>query len=145
VPFLGPIPESLSLLRSLKFLNLGGNALSGKVNISGTSPVMSLVYIASNFLRYFSFIGPIPASIGQLQSLTELHLYSNQLEGAWDITSDVPCVHCVYFSRYFSFSGPIPESIAQLQSLTELHLGSNQLEGAWDITSAVPCDFASIF
>ena len=46
---------------------------------------MSLVYIASIFSRYFSFTGPIPESIAQLQSLTELYLDSNQLEGAWDI------------------------------------------------------------
>ena len=49
---------------------------------------MSLVYIASIFSRYFSFTGPIPESIAQLQSLTELLLSRNQLEGAWDITSD---------------------------------------------------------
>ena len=40
---LGPIPESLSQLRSLQILALRGNKLSGAVNMFGTSPVMSQV------------------------------------------------------------------------------------------------------
>jgi hypothetical protein len=45
--------------------------------------VISCVYVTSNFLRYFSFIGPIPESIGQLQSLAYLALNGNQLSGSF--------------------------------------------------------------
>jgi hypothetical protein len=51
--FLGPIPESLSQLRSLQALSLGGNKLSGAVNMFGTSPVMSQVTLRL-FFRYDS-------------------------------------------------------------------------------------------
>jgi hypothetical protein len=39
----GEIPSSLGKLEKLEGLFLNGNQLSGKVNISGTSPVMSRV------------------------------------------------------------------------------------------------------
>jgi hypothetical protein len=49
----GPIPESIGQLQSLTGLYLYENELSGElINIFGTSPVMSLVYVTSNFLRY---------------------------------------------------------------------------------------------
>jgi hypothetical protein len=73
--------------------------------VRGTLPVMSLVYVASNFLRHFSFIGLIPESIGQLQSLQRLQLHNNKLSGSfinissgvWDVTSVVPCDFASFF------------------------------------------------
>jgi hypothetical protein len=46
----------------------------------------------------FLHAGPIPESIEQLQSLTDLRLFGNKLSGAftnisggvWDVASDVP-------------------------------------------------------
>ena len=55
VYFLGPIPGTLSQLQSLRTLSLRGNELSGAVNMFGTSPVMSLVYVATKFSSFFSF------------------------------------------------------------------------------------------
>ena len=55
--FLGPIPETLSQLQSLQTLSFRDNELSGAVNMFGTSPVMSLVYIASIFLVIFPLQG----------------------------------------------------------------------------------------
>ena len=49
-------------------------------------------------LPHFLYAGPIPESIGQMQSLTELWLQNNKLSGSftnissgvWDVTSGVP-------------------------------------------------------
>jgi hypothetical protein len=100
--FLYPIPESLSQLQALTILSLGDNELPGAVNMFGTSPVMSRVYIASKASLLFLRTGPIPESISQLQSLTALALQRNKLSGSFthssgvlDVSSVVPCVCCV--------------------------------------------------
>jgi hypothetical protein len=111
----GPIPESIGQLQSLTGLYLYKNELSGElINIFGTSPVTSRVHCASNFPSFSSFdfyflhAGPIPESIGQLQSLVGVTLYSNKLSGAftnissgvWDVApSDVPCDFASQFVR----------------------------------------------
>jgi hypothetical protein len=76
---------------------------------------MSCVCSASEASRFILHTGPIPESIGRLQSLTLLFLNGNQL------------------------SGPIPESIGQLQSLAKLYLNTNQLEGEipWEMLRAL--------
>ena len=56
-------------------------------------------------LPFNKLTGPIPESLGNLQKLEELNLYSNQL------------------------TGPIPESLGKLQTLERLYLDSNQLTG----------------
>ena len=66
---------------------------------------MSCVYIASEASLFILHTGPIPESIGQLQSLTMLWLSNNQLSGAftntssgvWDVTSVVPCDFASFF------------------------------------------------
>jgi Leucine-rich repeat (LRR) protein len=94
---------------------------------------LSLIFsLFSSFDFYFLHAGPIPESIGQLQSLTGLRLFDNKLSGAftnissgvWDVTSDVPS----YFA--FIFSGEIPwellRTLVQEQSLRKLYLGGNK-------------------
>ena len=73
VHFVGPVPD-LSQLQSLQYLDLADNELSGKVNIFGTSPVVS--HSDSHF-----FAGEIPKSVGGCTALQRLHLSWNQLEG----------------------------------------------------------------
>jgi hypothetical protein len=70
----------LSQLQSLQILSFGGNKLPGAVNMFGTSPVvLSLVYIASNFIR---FLGEIPwkmlRALVQEHSLRQLFLGDNK-------------------------------------------------------------------
>jgi Leucine-rich repeat (LRR) protein len=106
--------------------------------------VASIFSLFSSFDFYFLHAGPIPESIGQLQSLTDLSLRANKLSGAftnissgvWDVTSDVLCV------TLRLYSGPIPENLSQLQSLQHLSLGENKLSGKQhirDIVNDVPC------
>jgi hypothetical protein len=65
-------------------IDLCRNKLRGKKSICWTSPVMSGVNLPM-------FTGPIPDSIGQLHSLKEMLLSSNNLSGLLtNISSDVP-------------------------------------------------------
>jgi hypothetical protein len=52
--FVGPIPESIGQLQSLTQLFLYGNLLSGKVNISGMSPLMSRVRLRLIFVTHIT-------------------------------------------------------------------------------------------
>ncbi|KAL8064518.1 hypothetical protein ABFX02_01G096000 [Erythranthe guttata] len=100
--FLGTIPKNISQCRNLVYLNLIDNNFSGTI-----PPELQLLKklrdlgIGKNKL----LSGPIPQSIGNLTSLTQLAL------------------------RSCSLSGEIPESLAQLRSLGILDLGDNNLSG----------------
>jgi hypothetical protein len=77
----GEIPD-LSQLQSLETMDLEGNALSGKVNRFGPSPVMSRSDYHDLFLSFRDrATGEIPSSLGKMEKLEYLDLSSNQLEG----------------------------------------------------------------
>ena len=82
-------------------MSLGGNELSGVVNMFGTSPVMSLVYIASNFIR---FLGEIPWEM--LRALVQEHSLRRLFLGNNKFTVDT-----------------IPEVVGTMTKLEELGLG----------------------
>jgi hypothetical protein len=108
----------LSQLKSLTKLKLGFNSLSGKVIIFGTSPVMSPVYIASNFIR---FLGEIPWEM--LRALVQEHSLRKLYLGRNKFTVDT-----------------IPEIVGTLTKLKELDLeklGYTGKSGASPVMSRV--------
>lgn len=80
----GPIPGTLSQLKELETLNLGGNkkssnadGLTGEIPASlGSLPALTYLDLALNKLT-----GTIPAAIGNLTKLRILYLYDNHLHG----------------------------------------------------------------
>ncbi|XP_031396981.1 probable leucine-rich repeat receptor-like protein kinase At5g49770 [Punica granatum] len=100
----GPIPVSpgLDQLKNAKHLHLNKNQLSGTIPEQLFSPDMILtdVYFDNNMLT-----GPIPSSLGYVQTLQVLRLDSNAL------------------------SGQVPSNLKNLMILTELNLAYNKLDG----------------
>jgi Leucine-rich repeat (LRR) protein len=98
----GTLPEELTNLTALTFLDLSFNEhLYGSIpsGISGLSALTSLA------LNRNQFTGTIPPGIGQLLALITLGL------------------------QYNLFNGSIPESLVKLTNVTLLHLAGNRLTG----------------
>lgn len=97
----GEIPECISKLANLQYLNLSNN------NISGNMPeyLSKLTLIKEIRLYNNNIDGSIPEYIGELKNLTLLDLKNNNI------------------------SGILPESIANATSLKYLYLGGNKIEG----------------
>ncbi|CAN4100796.1 unnamed protein product [Withania somnifera] len=74
----GKIPESFcdSMLQILWLNNQDSDGMSGSIDITGTMDQLMLLWLQGN-----SFSGPIPDTIGDLNSLKELNFNGNQLIG----------------------------------------------------------------
>ncbi|XP_074365500.1 receptor-like protein 6 [Apium graveolens] len=128
--FSGQIPLEFSEMSELTFLDLSENNLYGDFPVAIFSlPGLLFLYVSdnqnlsgylpefnnTNLLReldtaYTNFSGNIPASIGNLQSLTRLRL------------------------RNCFFSGSIPASIGNLTQLTFLSVGTNMFNNSGDLS-----------
>ena len=87
--------------RSLEFLNLGANRLSGEINRGWSMPSeLEVLYLYNNKLS-----GEIPSQLGDLENLAALGLDGNRL------------------------SGEIPPELGKLSNLDKMHLSDNRLVG----------------
>ena len=87
--------------RSLEFLNLGANRLSGEINPGWSMPSeLEVLYLYNNKLS-----GEIPSQLGDLENLAALGLDGNRL------------------------SGEIPPELGKLSNLDKMHLSDNRLVG----------------
>ena len=87
--------------RSLEFLNLGANRLSGEINPGWSMPSdLEVLYLYNNKLS-----GEIPSHLGDLENLAALGLDGNRL------------------------SGEIPPELGKLSNLDKMHLSDNRLVG----------------
>ena len=87
--------------RSLEFLNLGANRLSGEINPGWSMPSeLEVLYLYNNKLS-----GEIPSQLGDLENLAALGLDGNRL------------------------SGEIPPELGKLSNLDKMHLSGNRLVG----------------
>ncbi|XVF06858.1 hypothetical protein REPUB_Repub06bG0087300 [Reevesia pubescens] len=103
----GGIPSSIGKICSLKTFDLSGNNLTGSLPqfLEGTRDCVSDRTLPNLMYFRLSNNGTLPEWLGQLQSLIELNLNYNLLEG------------------------PIPASLGLLSNLTYVGLGSNELNG----------------
>ncbi|KAF7820485.1 receptor-like protein EIX2 [Senna tora] len=97
----GRIPSAMSALRSMKYLFLHHNRLSGPL----PDWLVQLKHLQELDLSFNSFLGSIPKDVGKMSSLTVLDLRSNVLNGS------------------------LPESLGQLSNLETLYVGDNSFEG----------------
>ena len=73
----GSIPQSISQLRSITWLNLSDNKLTGKLpRAIGACTRLKALDVSDN-----SLIGMLPVTLNRLVNLTELHCHHNCLEG----------------------------------------------------------------
>jgi hypothetical protein len=110
--FTGTIPNSIIYLSALEDLNLGTNALEGELPSEiGLATSLKSLDVSGN-----NFGGKIPSEISGLVNLETLNLQSNQNMG-----------------------GYIPTELALLQTLKSLRLG-----GMWNLRGVLPSEFGTL-
>ncbi|RDX63359.1 Receptor-like protein kinase HSL1, partial [Mucuna pruriens] len=122
----GPIPDALSHIATIRHLDLSANNLSGDIPAS----LATLPHLETLNLLYNLFTGTIPSSLGNLTSLKHLQLAYNPFA-----PSQIPSQlgNLVNLETLFlagcNLVGPIPESLANLARLTNIDLSQNSLTG----------------
>ncbi|XP_044949609.1 receptor-like protein EIX2 [Hordeum vulgare subsp. vulgare] len=130
----GPIP---TLPKSLLYLDLSGNNLSGELLSDIGAPELQVLMLFKN-----SFSGAIPCSLFELEQLKSLDLSENQLNGTL-----LDCPNAPETSNVFMLSlnnnnitGEFPSFLQRFKELKFLDLAYNQFSGslpAW-IGSKLP-------
>ncbi|KAJ6423205.1 hypothetical protein OIU84_024191 [Salix udensis] len=120
--FSGPIPQYLGECRSLEILDLCTNKFQGEfpAHLCAHLTLLSCFYFCENYI-----FGEISREIGNLTSLEELVIYSNNLTG------HNSCINPLEILRLAqnSFQGSLPKELQKLQNLTNLILEENILSG----------------
>nr|GMC49474.1 probable leucine-rich repeat receptor-like protein kinase At1g35710 [Ipomoea batatas] len=113
--FEGVIPKEIFALRSLRFLNLQSNRLSGHMPKElGNLTMLQFLYIGYN-----NFGGVIPKEIFALRSLRSLNLQSNRLSGHLPKElGNLTMLQFLYIG-YNNFGGVIPKELGKLHMLEE--------------------------
>ncbi len=80
--------------------------------------------------QFFAFYGSIPAAIGNLTNLTQLHLGNSELVGRIPAEiGNLTKLTLLYLSDN-DFAGSIPAELGNLKNLTSLYLAHNSLTGS---------------
>ncbi|PQM35909.1 putative inactive leucine-rich repeat receptor-like protein kinase [Prunus yedoensis var. nudiflora] len=124
-PTVRKIPTQLCQLKSLKWIYLGYNNLSGQI----PEQIGNLVQLNHLDLVFNKLTGQIPVSLSNLTQLRYLFLYGNKLTGPVP-QSLFGLEKLVSLDLSDNFlSGEISENVGQLQNLEILHLFSNNFTG----------------
>jgi Leucine-rich repeat (LRR) protein len=123
----GPIPD-LSDLDDLEWLILHRNAFTGGIPASlGGMESLDYLYLYSND---GGFDGGIPAELGDATTLRRLYLHDNGLTGEIPgELGDLPILRSLLLSRN-ELSGSIPSELGDLTDLKALYLYDNMLTGS---------------
>ncbi|KAK2973297.1 hypothetical protein RJ640_029747 [Escallonia rubra] len=122
----GSIPESIGKLSKLQQLRIEVNNISGKIPPSiGNITGLSLVSAAENMLE-----GSIPTELGNCTNLQALHLESNRLTGVIpEQVIGISSLSVALFLDLNEFIGPIPLQVGNLKNLGALSISGNKLTG----------------
>ncbi|KAF9617095.1 hypothetical protein IFM89_033261 [Coptis chinensis] len=121
----GPIPQSITKLKRLRFLRLSWLNLTGPVP-DFISELSNLIFLELNFNK---FTGPIPSSFSKFTKLGALRLDRNQLSGSipesfGHFKGSVPDLYL----SHNQLTGPIPKSFANM-AFSTIDLSRNKLTG----------------
>ncbi|XWS10865.1 hypothetical protein CRYUN_Cryun38cG0034700 [Craigia yunnanensis] len=122
--FTGTIPPTIGRLRELQNVNLGNNKLEGSIPFE-ICHLKKLTYLT---LTGNKLSGPIPACLGDVVSLRNLFLGSNNFSS---IPSTLTRLDDILFLELSSnsLSGSLPIDIGKWKSVTNLNLSENQFTG----------------
>jgi hypothetical protein len=122
----GEIPDCWNNHKSLQYLDLSNNKLSGKIPLS----IGALVNLKALVLHNNSLIGELPFSMKKLTNLTMLDVGENKLSGSipsW-IGENLNQL-AVLSLRVNHFTGSLPSQICYLTRIKLLDLSENHLSG----------------
>jgi len=112
------VPESISQLTSLRFLNLADNQLTELPELIGQLKQLTALYVSNNRLIQ------LPESIGQLHQLQHLDLMGNQLTELPESIGQLTKLETLYLCENRLIE--LPPSLNNLKSLRALFLHGNE-------------------
>ncbi|XP_008775246.2 phytosulfokine receptor 1-like [Phoenix dactylifera] len=121
----GTVPPELFHLRRMEVLDLNSNNFTGELG-KGISNLTSLSYLDVSFNRFTGFI---PDSFHGLQRLESFSAESNRLEGRLPNSLSSCSMLSLLNLRNNSLDGNIDLNFASLVQLVVLNLGSNRFSG----------------
>ncbi|GAA0149038.1 hypothetical protein LIER_08311 [Lithospermum erythrorhizon] len=144
---LGPLPETFSQLRNLRFLGISRNFISGGIpasfgqlrelqtldlsfnQLTGTIPysIGSLPVLSNVILCHNRFTGPVPSFVSS--TLTRLDLKHNALSGSISPTSLPASLQFLSLS-WNRLTGRVDQVLSRLNRLDYLDLSLNQFTGS---------------
>jgi Leucine-rich repeat (LRR) protein len=115
----------------LEILDVGTNRIAGEIPAS----LGNLRSLTTLMLNNNSFTGQIPPTLWNAQSLRSAYLHSNRLAGELD--ESIATAQQVQILRLDSnrLTGAVPEAVARLVRLRHLALGSNRFVSVPDLTN----------
>ncbi|CAI7778158.1 unnamed protein product [Closterium sp. NIES-53] len=130
----GSIPDSLTLLTALTFLDLGYNELSASL----PSSLLSLPRLAEARLRHNSLAGSFPTGTAASTKLTFLDISWNELRGSLPTLIASSTKLSFLDLSHNQFTGAIRPEWSSLVSLRHINLGFN------DLTGLIPTAFRAL-
>lgn len=119
------IPESITRLTKLEYLNISNNQIEQNLPDS----IGNLVNLKILRFNYNKFSGAIPFSLGNLKLLSELYLDHNQLTGSIPLSIGNCTELVVLYLDHNQLSGRIPSPIGSLTKVRYFYLNDNKLTG----------------
>ncbi|KAK7262546.1 hypothetical protein RJT34_30120 [Clitoria ternatea] len=122
----GNIPNCITTLSFLQYLDLSGNHITGQIPFSiGRLTLLTVLNLADNHIS-----GNIPDSLVSLSNLMTLDLRNNAIQGPipWAF-GGLKKLNQALLSHN-QLTGPIPPSVSKVYGLADLDLSLNRLSGS---------------
>ncbi len=143
----GQVPEELSLLSFLQYLDLESNKLVGSLpshiyelhkldtlilsqnQLSNVDDIGEFKHLEHLSLSMNNFKGPLPTSFQNLKHLKTLDLHTNEFSGdLFEVITDFESLEIIDVA-FNDFNGTISPLIGNMINLTTVLLGNNQFSG----------------